>query len=309
MGRFHEGEPTVLRRDVLTWVAAFGVRSVTPVSFLEQGFLGFIDKYTGDFKRFRKEGERVIDYFSGFMSDDREFRLNASLSMRQFVAIRTRLAEKGWGMSESFFFTYGKEGMDLYSPKDTARDPERTKQKAIEYAEYQVDMQPKVKRIGIAHSAGFIPLLEILSQFPNRYDLVIFLSSPLYGLEPSIPRKLKAGVVHQVLRQAIGMEEHLSQYLFNLWKDKDYRKNLDTFFDKFVEDGNEVYCFTTENDTIVPKESALLKSALVEAGGNKIRQVLPIVWSLYPQDAHGAVFIDKETLETIAEIVGENKAA
>lgn len=265
-----------------------------------------VDEFTGWIKHNKEKGGEVLDFWGGFLSDDRNTYDPMSVNKRLYVGMRREIEKSGWTDRDYFFFTYGGKGFEVYSPKETARDPEENITKGIEFIEKQIDEQPLVQRTGVYHSLGGVIGIRAVMKHPEAFNNIVLLSSPVYGIEETWDRSIIAGIVHQGLRPILGEEEKITRYLFDLWKNKKWREEIDDFIEWFTAQGKGVYCYVVENDRITPKESAILKGALKQLHGRELSQILPKVNSLNPLDPHGVPLSDAEVIRDVKEIMAEN---
>ncbi len=251
----------------------------------------------------------MLIYFSGFLSDG-GIPLNPHISREDsFVTLRGKLEQKKWKWENSLFFTYGKKMLNEYSPWDTAKNPEENIQYALEFFATLKEKFPLVQFNLIGNSLGGLFALEVARKYPDAINNVVLLSSPVRGINNNIVNSIASGFLKKALALRYADEEHVSDYLYDLWDNKKYQQELNEFVSSFTAMGRKIHSFASESDLIVPKESSDLPGVTTIIYGEKKGIIGSVLSTVELFKEHSRTHEDPEVQEKIVEMLDENLAA
>jgi hypothetical protein len=298
--------PERSRKDFfkVTAAAAVGTIILPNIGFrhvdaqIPQG-IGKLDPFTGDFK---SPGDEIVLFWSGFISDEGVPYSEIVPIDDTFVKFRQRLLPR-FHLRDSFFFTYGVDRIGRYSARDTARDPKINIANAINFFETIDKIFPGRTYHSVAHSLGSNFALAVAMKYPEKFKSLTLINGPVKGLRPTWGARLRAGLLTQPARPFIG-EEKVTGYLFDLWENKKYQKELAEFTTKFSKNSRLLSIVSTD-DPIVPRESSTLsggKLVLLPASNvafsimipDYLRQIL---------DAHGRPLREEKIAGEVVKVV------
>ena len=263
------------------------------------------DKTTRTEKINNPLGQEILVFFPGLTTDGGMPYETIKPVSDTFVSLLVGLKTKKWGLENSFFFTYGKERLIEYEAKHTARSPEENMRYAIDFISVLKEEFPLAQFNIICHSLGGLFGLAAAQKHPDAINNLILINSPIRGIEGNLFRKGLVGAGRKLLEPYIG-DEKVSDYLFNLWGNKKYQRELGEFVLFFTSIGRKIIVVTDENDPIVPVESASVKGAKEIRLAKTTNAPIPInEWLV----AHGRPLRDKEAIGQIGGELGENLAA
>lgn len=263
------------------------------------------DKTTNTLKTNNSFGQEILVFFPGVMTDGGMPWETIRPASDTFVSLLVGLKQKKWGLADSFFFTYGKERLIEYEAKHTSRSPEENMRYAIDFIETLKNEFPLAQFNIICHSLGGLFGLAAAKKHFDAINNVILINSPIRGIEGTLFRKglVKGG--RELLKPYIG-DEKVSDYLFSIWGNKEYQKELEEFVSFFTSTGRQIIIVADESDPIVPVESATVKGAKEIRLAKTTNAAIPInEWLV----AHGRPLRDKEVAGQIGDELGENLAA
>lgn len=260
-----------------------------------------IDPFSGQFKKGKPFGGEINVYFPGFITDNGVPFDVIKPAEDTFVEIRKKLMTQKWELFDSIFFTYGERGLGQYHAKETGRSPQENIREALAFFEQLKKDYPLAQFNFIAHSLGGIFALEAARKNPDAINNFILISSPVRGIDGNPVRRVQTQVAKQVLKPYVG-DEKASDYLFDLWGNKKYQKELEQFGESFTKMGRGLTTVASEDDPIVPKESQIIKGA-----GLITLRVGDVPFSEYLV-AHGRPLKSGLVVNAIAERIGENLA-
>lgn len=263
------------------------------------------DKTTNTEKIINPFGQEILVFFPGFITDGGMPWETIKPASDTFVSLLVGLKPKGWGLADSFFFTYGKERLIEYEAKHTARSPEENMQYAIDFIATLKEGFPLAQFNIICHSLGGLFGLATAKKHFDAINNLILINSPIRGIEGNLFRRGLVGSGRKLLESYIG-EEKVSDYLFDAWSNKKYQKELEEFVLFFTSIGRQITVVVDESDPIVPVESSLVK------GAKEIRLVKTTNASIPINEwlvAHGRPLRDRGAIGQIGDELGENLAA
>lgn len=267
-----------------------------------------IDLFTGLPKKDKSFGGEINIYFPGFLTDGGDPWIPLIPKQDAFTSLRKRLEKNKWTDADSLFFTYSKKMFDQYSPWDTMRNPEENIQYALEFFAKLKEDFPLVQFNLIGNSLGGLFALEVARKYPDAINNLILLSSPVRGINKTPIHSNGVGLVKKWLALRYLDDEHVSDYLYDLWDNTDYQKELDQFVVTFTAMGRKIHSFASENDVIVPKESSDLPGVTTKIPSEK--GIIGSVVSMADfRREHGRTHEDSGVQEKIADDFGENLAA
>lgn len=266
------------------------------------GGLGIIDPFTGELKDANQFGGEMLIFWAGFMTDEGMPYNEIVPTEDTFVEMRGEFKKYAFGLADSLFFTYGERGLDRYKAVHTGRSPKDNIANALEYFEIIKETFPLVQFNFIAHSLGGIFALEAARRHQDAINSLTLINSPIRGIRRTWDRALKTQIARELLRPYIG-DEQVTGYLFNRWDDKTFQKDLDAFTLFFTGMGRGLTVVVSEDDPIVPEESATVKGAkeIILSVGN-----LPLLKYL---EAHGRPLQNRGVKSAIVGNIGRNLAA
>jgi hypothetical protein len=261
-----------------------------------------VDLFAGDIKEGKRMGGEINLYIAGFMTDDGSTYNPIIPKIDTFIEIRRGLASENWYLKDNVFFTYGRKRAETYEDKyqatDTAKSPEKNIKHALEFISGLKKAFPLAQFNLIAHSLGGIFALEIARANPESVNNLILINSPIRGIEETPLRKLQT----VGLKPLVG-DEKVTEYLFKLWANKNYKAQLDKFGESFTSHGRGLLVITAENDPFVPKEATEIKDA------KKLTLSVDDIPPLETLKAHGFPLKNKAAIQAIREAIGPNLAA
>lgn len=275
-----------------------------------------IDIVQGDLKRINSDGGQKLVISQGFLSSDS--RPYGQIKPREdaFVALRRRLKSEGWDPDpgdptlkdilflDSYIFTY-KEDKELktYGIEDTLKDPNVNNGYATEFIKKRVEQNPFDQYNGLGHSLGGLYILRMAMEYPDAFNNLILLNSPIRGILSNPVTLAQAQILKEALKP-FGLDSRkVTDYLFSLWEDKDYQKKLKKFVSDFVKSGRKFVVVYTEGDIIVSKESAVVEGAQVKSiSAGRVNPLNPIeVFT-----AHGLALWHEDVLTLSSKTIGKN---
>lgn len=279
-----------------------------------------VDIEQGDIKRLSPDGGRKLIYAQGFLSADS--RPNAQIIPRTdaFIRFRKRLKSEGWDPDpndpslrdilhlDSYIFSYQEDELKTFGIGDTLRDPVINKDYALKFVKKRSEQNPFDQYDGIAHSLGGIFILAMAMEHPDLFNNLIFINSPIMGLDLNILQKIGVGILKELIA-SYGLDStKVIDYLSKLW-DVNYHAKLKKFFTDFTKRGGKVLIVATEGDVFVTRESTgidMLKNIdgveiLIVKAGN----VNPFS-SIDVFNAHGLGLGDEKVLDSGYKMVGKN---
>lgn len=309
-GRVFSLAPNTLTQDLRSLPIGEAPKLFSPFNII-------FDVFTGQPKDAKQFGGEINIFFSGFLTD--EFVLfetpGAENALFRKVRGESGLASLGWGGGDTFLFTYGVNGIGIADAEDTAKDPRQTFEKAMEYVVWIKENFPFARINLMGHSLGAVIALEIAKRNYNSINNLVLASGPVRGLRRTIENRIATPIMKRWLK-AQGIEEHVSDYLFDLWNDKFYQRGLDLFVERFTAMGKRIVEYASDKDRIVPIESTLLRKKVKLVKGKEIRPIWewgPIWnWDSYVLDIltnHWVVLDDDGFVEDATLTIDENRAA
>lgn len=272
-----------------------------PVSDVPQTPL-IIDPFTGQIKKNKPFGGEINVYFAGMLTDARKIPDLINPTDEMFLEIKGKdgLEQKRWTLLDNLHFNYGKRGLETYEAKDTIRDPRENIKAGVEFIKVLKEQFPLVQFNLFGHSLGAFLALQSAMEHMDAVNNLVLISGPLRGIQGNLDRRAEAEGLKLLIKAEWGTNEHVIDYLFDLWSSKSHQEKLDEFSTKFTSSGRGLFCVAAESDKIVPYQSALLNGAknIVLTGGG-----------LNPLASHGAGLSDQNVKKEIINMVGENLAA
>lgn len=268
------------------------------------------DPFTGLPETNKQKGGEINVYFPGFLTDDGD-PWNPHIPTRDsFVGLRTYLEEKKkWGEKDSLHFTYGKDMLDRYNPKDTAKSLQENIQNALSFFEKLKEEYPLVQFNLIGNSLGALLALEVARKHGDAINNVILFNGPLKGINRNGIHSVAAGILRRALDVGFGIKEKVSEDLYNLWDNEEYKKGVDDFSRQFAASGKGIRSYRADDDPIVPMESSYLPghttTLLSESSGFLGVELNPVKIL----KKHGRTHQDLGIQEDVGERFGENLAA
>lgn len=263
------------------------------------------DKTTNVEKIINPFGQEILVFFPGFITDGGMPWETIRPASDTFVSLLVGLKPKGWGLADSFFFTYGKERLIEYEAKHTARSPEENMQYAIDFIATLKEEFPLAQFNIICHSLGGLFGLAAAKKHFDAINNLILINSPIRGIEGTLFRKGLAGTGRKLLEPYVG-DEKVSDYLFDAWSNKKYQKELEEFVSFFTSIGRQIIVVVDESDPVVPAESSSLKGAKEIRLAKTTNAPVPMgEWLV----AHGRPLRDKGIVGQVGDELGENLAA
>lgn len=263
--------------------------------------IGVINPFTGLLEDPKSFGGEINLFFPGFLTDEGMPYESIYPAKETFVAVRKTLEAQKWGTADTIFFTYGKVGLDHYQASDTARSPQENIDHARNFLAKLKEEFPFAQFNLIAHSLGGIFALEAARQHLDAVNNLIFINSPIRGIEKTPDRVVKTWLA----KPFIGREEKVTDYLFALWSNREYQEGLKIFVKHLISSGRKLKVIISSNDPIVPKTSAIVEGAdvlIVPAPPNSGGLLADL-------QSHGRPLKDQKALEFIDQSLGENLAA
>lgn len=282
-----------------------------------------IEPYTGDLKWNRRAGAEMPLFVSGFIDDKGVPYGEIRPTKETFINLRAELGRRGWDFFYSLFFTYGKKKMEEveveYKARDTAINPEINKKHMRDYGSDLEEELPFVQINPIGFSFGGLLALEFARARPDKVNMLTLINSPIRGIRKTVDRQALTLALRALLKFGYGVDEEVTEYLFNLWENRKYQRELDEFVEWFTASGKKLIVYISDNDPIVPVESAYLKGATKIIKGRRPPPILLLsrIWELnylvgYFKELlsiHGEPLGHPEVVRGIGEDFGENLAA
>lgn len=263
------------------------------------------DKTTNTEKIINPFGQELLVFFPGFMTDGGMPWETIRPASDTFVSLLVGLKPKGWGLADSFFFTYGKERLIEYEAKNTARSPKENMQYAIDFIATLKEEFPLAQFNIVCHSLGGLFGLAAAKKHSDAINNLILINSPIRGIEGNLFRRGLVASGRKLLEPYMG-EEKVSEHLFNAWSSKKYQKELEEFVFFFTSIGRQIIVVVDENDPVVPVESSSVKGAKQIRLAKTTNAPVPMdEWLV----AHGRPLRDEGIVEQIGDKLGENLAA
>lgn len=249
--------------------------------------------------KFTKNKGGVINVFIMGSFSDQGVLYDITPTIELFPAIRGEegLGALGWTDLDSFFFLYGKRGIDAFTPADTVKDPQEIFRDSDEFMDYLEETFPFCQINLFEHSWGVVIGQRMAQRYAHMINARVSIAGPTRGINkkgrawipPGIPihREFAADIFRTFLR-VTGIDERMTTHLFSIWNDKGYQKELDEFPAQFRGAGKILLDLTSVDDLIVPVESTLLRGKVNELNGRRI----PSAWKLLldkPKDPKDAL--------------------
>lgn len=282
-----------------------------------------IEPYTGDLKWNRRAGAEMPLFISGFIDDKGVPYREIRPTKETFIALRTELARRGWDFFYSLFFTYGKKKMEEveveYEVKDTVINPEINKKHIRDYGNDSEEELPFVQINPIGFSFGGLLALEFARAHPDKVNVLNLINAPVRGIRKTADRQALTLALRALLKFQYGVDEEVTEYLFNLWENTKYQRELNEFVDWFIASGKKLAVYISDSDPIVPVESAYLKGVTKIVKRRRPPPILLLsrIWELnylveYSKELlsiHGEPLGHPEVIRGIGEDFGKNLAA
>lgn len=268
-----------------------------------------IDPFTGEPKNNKSHGGEVIILFSGFLSDSGFPYDPIRPNKDTFVRLRDELKLGKWERQDTFFFTYGRKGFEEYSPKDTIRDPRENIEYAVELVGVIKELLPLAQLTLGGNSFGGLLAFEAARRHMDAVNNLFLFSSPIRGLEENICQSIASGILRKELQVRFGIEEKVTEYLFNLWKNKKYQQEVDEFVKEFTSLGRTLRSYTSNGDIIVPKESAYLPGVTSVINDRQLSCFSPADLAQALEQHGKAHQKDDKTIREVVYLIGGNLAA
>lgn len=227
-----------------------------------------IDPFSGGLKNNKRLGGEMNVYFGGFMTDGGDVYDVMKPEKDMFIDLRNGLKSKGWDpILDTIFFTYGEKsetkGVAQYEGKHTARNPRQNIKLALEFFQTLKERFPLCQFNLIGHSLGAVFALEVARLHADAMNNLILINGPVKGIErkddkENVIRGLKAYTFFK-----FGFLEQATDYLFEIWENEKYQRELDDFVSSFTKKGRKITDIVDENDLVVPPESCYLEKAAV----------------------------------------------
>lgn len=289
--------------------------------------LAILDPFTGQLKRNKPLGGEMNIFIPGCFTDGGVVFEWPFSNLFGKLRGEEGLGEKEWDKLDSFFFTYGAKGLDVFQSRDTAKDPIVNMNNALEFIERIKEELPFVQVNIFAHSLGTLFALEIAKKHPDIINNLVLIGGPVRGLNRNgivkgpfdlpVPRRTAATVFKNGLR-TVGINEYVTDHLLALWEDKGYQKELDAFIEWFRQLGKGLLEFSSLDDRIVPPESTLLRGKDNTLHGRRIPSVWHMghaklkvrsLWDLLTLwfTSHWSPLEDPDVITYTTEAFGENR--
>lgn len=263
------------------------------------------DKTTRTQKTNNPFGQEILVFFPGFTTDGGMPWETIKPASETFVSLLAGLKPKKWGLSDSFFFTYGKERLVEYEAKHTARSPEENMGHAIDVVNTLKEEFPLAQFNLICHSLGGLFGFAAAKKHFDAVNNLILINVPIRGIEGTLFRKGSVWSGQRLLGSYLG-DEKVTSYLFDAWGNRNYQRELEEFISFFTAIGRQAIIVVDENDPIVPTESALVRGVKEIRLAKTTNAPIPIgEWLV----AHGRPLRDRGIVGQIGEELGENLAA
>lgn len=278
-----------------------------------------IDPFTGDIKINKRLGGEMNIYVGGFLTDVGDVYNTSDPKKDIFLSIRKGLEQDGWQDFDNLFFNYGQRMSGRYETKDTARDPAENIKHALEFMQVLKEKFPLIKFNLIAHSLGGIFALACAMEHWDAINNLILINSPVRGFNGDDCQRRGAWILKQGLRLRLGMDEKVTDYLFSLWNNKTYQKEIEEFAEFMSGIGKRLIVIYTDGDRVVSPESAIIENAeLLRLEGPTLEDECPV--SIFPPRVniptlreiarrHGAPLKNPTVRNHIKEAIGKNLAA
>lgn len=274
----------------------------------------------GDIKRENPDGGEKLIFAQGFLSSDSRPYLQMIPREDTFVAFRKRIKSDGWDPDstnpitkdsihlDSYIFTYSEDELAKQHLAFTLEDPEVIKKISRNFIRKLIERGPFDQNNGFGHSLGGIYILEMAMAYPFAFNNLIFVNSPIMGMNLNIIQKAGLEVLKDNLKRYGVDPTKVIDYLSSLWND-DYHKKLKKFFTDFIKGGGKVLIVSTNGDVIVPRESTGIDELKGIEGGETLEVNARNVNLFNPIEifnAHGIALGDEGVLNKSKQMVGRN---
>lgn len=220
-----------------------------------------IDPFTGDIKNNKRFGGETNIFIGGFLRDAGGIDNTSDPRKDTFLFIRKGLEQNNWQDFDNLFFNYGQSMTGRYETKDTAKDPVENIKHALEFMQALKEEFPLVQFNLIAHSLGGIFALACAMEHWDAINNLILVNSPVRGFSGDDCQKKGSWILKQGLRLSLGIDEKVTDYLFTIWNNKIYQREIEDFAGFFRRIGKRLVVIFTEDDQIVLPESAIIENA------------------------------------------------
>lgn len=293
-----------------------------PAGFVPDGKY-FFDPYTGLPKANKPFGGEMNLYVAGFLTSGGDVFDVQRPEQDTFGRITSRQRSNNWDPGlDSGHFPYGEKSIDKgfteYTVEDTMRNPEENAQHGLEFFETFKREMPLVQYNLIAHSLGGLFALAIAAKHYDAINNVILINSPIRGFSGSDDcQKAGTWVLKQGLRLYKRQDEKVTDYLFSLWNNKVYQREIEDFAAFFRSLGKRLIIVHTQDDRIAPIESTTIENAELVLLKGSLSEDCPVTRFPPKADipairqalkAHGAPLENDTVIDKIKDAVGRNLA-
>lgn len=286
-----------------------------------------IDHVSGEKKKNKRNGGEAIDYHGGLFTSGKDME-ERDPKNDMFNELEIELKENDFETFDNFKNMYGARYPEIYDPFSTFQRtiPENVA-KTIDFIKTESELQPLVQRNGIGHSQGGLMLLEGAMKYPNVFNNIFLLSTPIFGIEEStgLLIKLLKKIAEDKFNLPFFKEEKILDEYITLGKDTKRKKEVEEFARKFTSTGRKIICFVSEGDLIVSEKTGFINTPGVKnitIPGERLdilRLIFTIQQGIDPVtlidlvkkglDAHGSPLWTQRVKEEIRDAIGMNLAA
>lgn len=268
----------------------------------------------GDIKRINRNGGEKLIYAQGFLSSDSRPYFKIIPRRDALTELRKDLKELGWDPGndevwlDSYIFTFSEDELKSYGISGTFNDPEVVKISARNFIRKRLEQNPLDQNNGFGHSLGGNYILEMAMAYPDAFNNLTFINSPIMGLDLNIFQKAGIGMLKENLAQFGVDPTKVIDYLSSLWNDE-YHNKVKKFMTDFTRRRGRVLIVYTKGDVFAPRESTGIDEfkdipgvevLVVDAGDVNPFNPVEVF------QAHGLTLSDKRVLNKSKEMVGKN---
>ena len=273
------------------------VPSIDGMGFPNIPGLGDIDPVTAGFK---SPGIKNI-FYGGMATDEGQFSDYIVPEDDNFVPLRQELLKLGWGLPNTLNFKYGKRGLEYYRSRDTIVDPNINITHGLD--DFAVWMEEGLDQAHLyGFSLGGVMALATAMEYSRYIQSLTLFSAPIRGIRYSLGKWLTLEASKRLLGAITGnplTSEEVSKFLFDRFRNENFKKDLDDFGQKFTRQGKLLNVIYAKDDPIFSPESVRIVGAdYIELNSSQV-DLFHIL------EAHGRSVRDLDSASKIAHKIGK----
>ncbi len=267
------------------------------------------DRSTGDPKTNNRQGGEKIFLSSGILDEYGIVRTFFDHDKDTFVPMRQALGKNGWDYNDILFNTWGGSGIKGYDVRDTLVHPTVNIKHMEDLLKAHQEQFPLDQINIVLYSLSGVTGLPALMQNWEVFNNIYFIGCPIWGLNPTLEKKIKVQLIKAEALRRYQVREEVTDYLFELWGNKDYQKQVTDFVTTAIKSGRRIRSFNAlEDNEIVTDESANIIKFVpdLKVDGTPVHQAVQ-TGEKNPLKAHGAPLRHSGVLQQMLTDFGQNR--